>query len=92
MLALDSYSYSAKGPWKKSLNFIFPTKYVIFKKFKGWPLAESVFAPIMTLPSDGDILPIVGGRPLKAIIDMPREVSQRSKNTMERWDVLLVLS
>ena len=27
-------------PEKKSLNFIFPTKYVIPKKFKVWPLAE----------------------------------------------------
>ncbi len=36
-------TYSAKGPWNKSLNFIFPTKYVrvIPKKFKSLPLAES---------------------------------------------------
>ena len=26
-------SYSAKGPWNKSLNFIFPTKYVFPRKF-----------------------------------------------------------
>ena len=25
----------ANGPWKKSLNFIFPTKYVIPKSLKG---------------------------------------------------------
>ena len=31
-------SHSANGPWKKSLNFIFPTKYVIPKslKFSHW--------------------------------------------------------
>ncbi len=33
-------SYLANGPWKKSLNFIFPTKYVIPKSLKGWPLAK----------------------------------------------------
>ena len=27
-------------PEKKSLNFIFPTKYVIPKSLKGWPLAK----------------------------------------------------
>ena len=26
--------HSANGPWNKSLNFIFPTEYVIPKKFK----------------------------------------------------------
>ena len=32
--------YLANGPWNKSLNFIFPTKYVIPKSLKGWPLAK----------------------------------------------------
>ena len=30
----------------KVLNCIFPSKYVIPKKFKGWPLAETVFCCI----------------------------------------------
>ena len=29
------YTHLANGPWKKSLNFIFPTKYVIPKSSKG---------------------------------------------------------
>ena len=35
----DIQSHSANGPWKKSLNCIFPTKYVIPKslKFSHWP-------------------------------------------------------
>ncbi len=33
-------THSAKGPWNNSLNYIFPIKHVISKKFKGWPLAE----------------------------------------------------
>ena len=43
-LLLSILSYSAKGPWNKSLNFTkftFPTKYVIPDKLKGWTLAES---------------------------------------------------
>ncbi len=28
-------AHSAKGPWNKSLNFIFPTKYVIPKVYSG---------------------------------------------------------
>ena len=33
------FSHLANGPWNKSLNFIFPTKYVIPKslKFSHWP-------------------------------------------------------
>ncbi len=32
-------THLANGPWKKSLNFIFPTKYVLPKslKFSHWP-------------------------------------------------------
>ncbi len=30
----NTIPYSAKGPWNKSLNFIFPTKYVIPKSLK----------------------------------------------------------
>ena len=32
-------THLANGPWNKSLNFIFPTKYVIPKslKFSHWP-------------------------------------------------------
>ncbi len=35
---LKNMTHSANGPWKKSLNFIFPTKYVILKslKFSHW--------------------------------------------------------
>ena len=37
------YLFSHFGPWNKSsLNFIFLFEYVIPKKSKGWPLAESV--------------------------------------------------
>ncbi len=31
----DPYTHLANGPWKKSLNFIFPTKYGIPKSSKG---------------------------------------------------------
>ena len=35
------YTHSAKGPWNKSLNFIFPIKYVIPKSLKvGHSLSE----------------------------------------------------
>ena len=34
LMSLLSYTYSAKGSWNKSLNFIFPTKYVIPKSLK----------------------------------------------------------
>ena len=40
MLILGSVTYLANGPWKKSLNFIFPIKYGIPKSSKGWPLAK----------------------------------------------------
>ena len=44
-------TYSAKGPWNKSLNLIFPIKYICNpKKFKGWPLAESDYI-ISTKPN-----------------------------------------
>ncbi len=33
-MSLLSYTDSAKGSWNKSLNFIFPTKYVIPKSLK----------------------------------------------------------
>ena len=35
----DANPYLANGPWNKSLNFIFPSKYVIPKslKFSHWP-------------------------------------------------------
>ncbi len=39
-VAIRTTPYIANGPWKKSLNFIFPIKYVIPKSLKGWPLAK----------------------------------------------------
>lgn len=35
-----SIPYSTKRPWNKSSNLIFPTKYVIRKRFKGWPFSQ----------------------------------------------------
>ena len=37
--ATQIYPHLANGPWNKSLNFIFPTKYAISKglKFSHWP-------------------------------------------------------
>ena len=35
-----NYLLSRPGPWNKSLNFVFPTKYVIPKSLKGYPLAK----------------------------------------------------
>ena len=37
---MTCFTYLANGPWNKSLNFILPTKYVIPKSLKGWPLAK----------------------------------------------------
>ena len=47
MFSCLTKSHSANGPWKKSLNFIFPTKYVIPKslKFSHWPSKKSKSKP-----------------------------------------------
>ena len=44
-------THLANGPWKKSLNFIFPTKYVIPKslKFSHWP-SKKIFTQLISTP------------------------------------------
>ncbi len=43
---LHSATYSAKAPWNKSLNFIFPIKYVIPKSLKvGHWLSQAILQP-----------------------------------------------
>ncbi len=40
IFSFQNDAYLANGPWNKSLNSIFPTKYGIPKSLKGWPLAK----------------------------------------------------
>ena len=57
MQIAGSSSHLANGPWNKSLNFIFPTKYVIPKslKFSLWPskfwLSVSRFSSVVGSPN-----------------------------------------
>ncbi len=51
-VTLPMKAHSANGPWNKSLNFIFPTKYVIPKslKFSHWPSKKDVIYMIFFTP------------------------------------------
>ncbi len=77
---LSTYSHLANGPWKKSLNFIFPTKYVIPKSLKFSHCSIFRWFHFNPTPSSADVwLPteakaatnkpsnvaVTGGRPLQ---------------------------
>ena len=56
------FSYSAEGPWNKSLNFIFPTRYVMRKSLKvGHWLSEFLNKKLNSLT--GPNLPKTGPNP-----------------------------